>query len=198
MHNSGVFHSTCLHINNSDPSQIVYWTLAEMFVQSFVPPDIFKISLMTVEHWKSNWAQQVSLGRILTCLWKTCFFFDALKWLCTAFQCVTWLWVHPYTTLFFWKILFLVWYLSQHLQSATVITKSQSPVWRSIRTKCSGDSCPPATSKQMEEVATSKVRSENQRLLLSFPLSAGLSSPTLCSGTFNLTTWQLPQKTWAS
>lgn len=78
---------------------------------------------------------------------------------CISIVCVTWLWVHPYTMLFFWKILFLVWYLSQHLQSATVITKSQSPVWRSIRTKCSRDSCPPATSKQMEEVATSKVRS---------------------------------------
>lgn len=61
---------------------------------------------------------------------------------CISIVCVTWLWVHPYTMLFFWKILFLVWYLSQHLQSATVITKSQSPVWRSIRTKCSRDSCP--------------------------------------------------------
>lgn len=71
---------------------------------------------------------------------------------CISIVRVTWSWVHPYTMLFFWKILFLVWYLSQHLQSATVITKSQSPVWRSIRTKCSRDSCPPATSKQMEEV----------------------------------------------
>lgn len=148
-----------------------------MFVQSFVPQDIFKISLMTVN-------LEVQLGSTSISgenFWRVFFFFWCPKMAvyCISTVCVTWLRVHPCTMLFFEKYFFFFDTFPNTCSLPPWLQNSQSPMWRSIRTKCPRDSCPLATSKQMEEVATSKVRSETQRLLLSFPLRWIVLSHTL-------------------